>query len=128
VPGRLDPNSLNFTILDLVRRFRHAFERGITESGIDVIPAEARVLAFLYRHGPLRQNILAEKLCVAQMSVCAFVDRLEAAGIVERRPDPEDRRAKQVHLSKAAEPILSRVAEIGIAVRKVARGDVVEAE
>jgi DNA-binding MarR family transcriptional regulator len=47
------------------------------------------------------------------MTVARLIDRLEAAGCVERRPDPADRRAKRIYLTKKAGPMLEQLRAIG---------------
>lgn len=116
-------DSLNFLIIEMARLVRARFEERVAQAGLGVTPAEARMLAHLNRWGPQRQNALAERLGVAQMSVCGFVDRLETAGLVRRVPDPDDRRAKQVHLTAEAAPVIQSIAAIGAEVRRLARGD-----
>lgn len=125
---RIDPDSVNFVLLDLARLFRAEFERRVASAGLGVTPAEARVLAHLARSGPVRQHLLAERLGVAQMSLTGFLDRLEAAGLVRRSPDPDDRRAKLAGLTEAADPVLGRIAEIGAAIRAASRQGVAEAD
>jgi DNA-binding MarR family transcriptional regulator len=66
----------------------------------DVTPAQSRALGVLLRGGPLRLNELAERLRIVPRSTTEVVDALEAAGLVERRPDPHDRRAVQVGLTE----------------------------
>jgi DNA-binding MarR family transcriptional regulator len=66
----------------------------------DVTPAQSRALGVLQRGGPLRLNELAERLRIVPRSATEVVDALEAAGLVERRPDPHDRRAVQVGLTE----------------------------
>lgn len=125
---RIDPDSVNFVLLDLARLFRAEFERRVASAGLGVTPAEARVLAHLARSGPVRQHLLAERLGVAQMSLTGFLDRLEAAGLVRRSPDPDDRRAKLARLTEATDPVLGRIAEIGAAIRASARQGIPEAD
>jgi DNA-binding MarR family transcriptional regulator len=55
---------------------------------------------------------LAERLQARQHGVVALVTRCEAAGLVERRPNLEDRRRVEVHLLPAGEAILTRLAEV----------------
>ena len=50
--------------------------------------------------GPLRLGALAERIGAADPTVSRAIERLVAAGIVERRADPEDRRAV-LHLATA---------------------------
>jgi DNA-binding MarR family transcriptional regulator len=55
---------------------------------------------------------LAERLQSHQHGVVALVTRCEAAGLVRRKPSPDDRRRVQVHLLPAGEMVLSRLAAI----------------
>ena len=58
-----------------------------------------------------------------------ILDRLEAAGLVERRPHPNDRRVRLLHLTPAAHPLLDGMREIGAATReRGARGRLAEAD
>ena len=58
----------------------------------ELSPRFAQVLGHLDRHGPLPQGELAELQQVRQQSMSATLAELAAAGYVERRTDPEDRR------------------------------------
>ena len=49
-----------------------------------------------------------------------MVDRLEAAGLVERRLDPADRRVKRLHLTPAAAPVLEQMRMVGSITREEA--------
>jgi DNA-binding MarR family transcriptional regulator len=60
----------------------------------------ASVLATLRDTGPRRITELAEREAIAQPTVTTLVGRLERDGMVERRPDPGDARAVQVHLTE----------------------------
>lgn len=57
------------------------------------------VLATLRFGEGLTQQELAERLLVTKGNVCGVLDRLERAGWVERRPDPNDKRANRLHLT-----------------------------
>ena len=62
----------------------------------DVSPSQSRALRVLTRCGPIRLSALSEHLHIAPRSVTEVVDGLEAKGLVERQPDPQDRRATLV--------------------------------
>ncbi|QJY50919.1 MarR family transcriptional regulator [Pseudonocardia broussonetiae] len=62
----------------------------------DVTPSQARALGTMLRLGPLRLGDLAEHLRIAPRSATEVVDALEGRGLVERTPDPADRRATLV--------------------------------
>lgn len=120
MPQGIDPDSTTFVIADLARLMRAEFERRIAGERLGVTPSEARVLAHLGRSGPMRQTQLAERLSIAPMSLTGFLDRLEAAELVQRRPDPGDRRAKQVRLAPNAAPLLADIARIAAEIRALA--------
>jgi DNA-binding MarR family transcriptional regulator len=79
----------------------------------DITPAQSRALGVLLRGGSMRLSDLAERLRIVPRSTTEVVDALEAAGLVERRPDPDDRRATLVTLT----PRGTEVAEAARAAR-----------
>ena len=111
--SKIDPDSPGFLISTTARLMRAAFEREIERAEIGVTASEARVLAYMSVCGGLRQHHLADRLGVAPMSVTAFLDKLEATGLIQRSPDPCDRRAKIVTLTDAAAPILEQIHHAG---------------
>jgi len=78
--------------------------------------AQWRVLARLHRAGDgLRQVELAEALDVEPITLCRMIDRLEEAGLVERRRDEADRRAWRIFLTGEAAPVLAKLERMGLA-------------
>jgi DNA-binding MarR family transcriptional regulator len=76
------------------RRLERVFARhGLT-------PAQFDVLATLQHGDGITQQELSERLLVTKGNVCGLIDRAEAAGWVERRPDPEDRRANRLYMTR----------------------------
>ena len=59
--------------------------------------------------GSMRPSVLAERLHIAARSATEVVDALEARGLVERGPDPDDRRATLVRPTEAARAELAEV-------------------
>ena len=57
--------------------------------------------------GTTLQTELAALLDVGKVTLGGLVDRLESSKLVERRPDPADRRAKRIHLTAAAQRLLA---------------------
>jgi MarR family transcriptional regulator for hemolysin len=68
------------------------------------------VLLRLERHEGLKQSDLAEALDIQPITLTRLVDRLCDNGLIERRADPNDRRAKRLYLTPAARPLLDRIA------------------
>ncbi|MBV9251132.1 MAG: MarR family transcriptional regulator [Acetobacteraceae bacterium] len=68
--------------------------------------AQWAILIWLERQPGISQKELSELLEVEPITVARLVDRLETRGMVERRPDPKDRRIWRLHLRPPAEPVL----------------------
>ena len=65
------------------------------------------VLEALLHKGPMPVNTLGAKVRLTSGSITALVDRLERKELLERRDDPEDRRARMVHLTPAGRKLIS---------------------
>lgn len=117
MPYRPDPDGIGFLVTDLARLVRSEMDRRISRAGLGLTASEARTLVHAARAGATRQNTLAERIGVEAMTLSAALDRLETQGLVERRPDPTDRRAKLVHLTDAADAMLERIAPISASIR-----------
>ncbi|MEU6557908.1 MarR family transcriptional regulator [Streptomyces sp. NPDC046915] len=76
---------------DVVSRFYADYEEAAGEHALT--GAQARLLSLLSLE-PLPMRKLAQKLKCEPSNVTGIVDRLEHRGLVERRPDPADRRVK----------------------------------
>lgn len=113
----IDPDSFGFLVNDVARLVRAEMDRRIAAGGLGLTPGEARVLAHAARLGPVRQAVLADRASLEPMTVSAYLDGLEAKGLIERCPDPADRRAKQVRLTAAAPAALDRIGSIAAEIR-----------
>jgi MarR family transcriptional regulator for hemolysin len=71
--------------------------------------AQLVVMPRLERQSDVSQNDLAVLAEVAPITVARLIDRLEDLGLVNRCPDPEDRRIWRLRLTPAAAPILCEV-------------------
>lgn len=112
MPNNVDPDSFGFIVNDISRLLRAEMDRRTAEAGVGLTSGERRTLAHAARAGAVRQNVLAERMGLEAMTLSAYLDRLEAAGFVQRRPDPTDRRAKLVHLTAAADDVLRAVVPV----------------
>lgn len=113
-----DPNTFGFLMTDVARLFRAEFDRRVGEAGIGLTPGEGRTLTHAARAGIVRQTVLAERMGIEAMTLSGFLDRLEARGLIERRPDPTDRRAKLVALTDEADGVLERVQTVAAGLRE----------
>ena len=96
-----------FDVAETAQALRRAFDRRAAALG--VTRAQWRVLARLGREDGLRQVALADALDLEPITLCRMIDRLAEAGLVERRPDEEDRRAWRIHLTARALPLIEKL-------------------
>ncbi|WP_084520686.1 MarR family winged helix-turn-helix transcriptional regulator [Thauera terpenica] len=101
---------LGYLIHDVSRMRRTAFDQLMKPLGIT--RAQWWVLAHLSRHDGMAQTQLAAMLDVGKASLGSLLDRLEATGFIERRPDAVDRRVKRVFLSRSSHQLLERLVTI----------------
>lgn len=88
---------LGFLMHDVSRLRRAVFDEFMKPAG--VTRSQWWILAHLSRRDGMIQSDLAEVLELGKAALGGLVDRLEAAGFVERRPDGADRRVKRIHLT-----------------------------
>lgn len=79
---------------------------------LGVSRAQWTVLVRLDRNEGLKQSELADVLDLQPISLTRLLDRLAENGLIERRPDPNDRRANRLYLTPAARPLLERLSEL----------------
>jgi DNA-binding MarR family transcriptional regulator len=118
--------SLGFLLADVSRLVRQRFDA--RASGLGLTRAQWRVLAQLRRREGINQTALAEILEIEPITLGRHIDRLVDKGFVERRPDPSDRRAWQLHLRSEVQPVLDRLREMSTLTRLEALRDIPQAD
>ena len=108
---------LGFYIHDASRLRRIVYDTALKPLG--VTRSQAWVIAYLSRKDGMPQSDLAGQLDLGKVALGGLVDRLEAAGLVERRPDAEDRRVKRIFLSAEGRKVVSRMRKIAAATNEV---------
>ena len=100
---------LLFLLHDVARLLRVDADKRARAHGMT--RAQWAILIWLDRQPGISQKELAEWLEVEPITVARLVDRLEGRGMVERRPDPRDRRIWRLHLSPPARLVLRDIHE-----------------
>jgi DNA-binding MarR family transcriptional regulator len=106
------PRSVGFLISQLGFFSSKGFMEALEPVGIG--PKEFLLMRFVDTAQGQSQQALAERLGVPASRMVALVDNLEVAGLVERRPDPEDRRVRGLYLTRTGRGALERAAKIAI--------------
>jgi MarR family transcriptional regulator for hemolysin len=105
-PDPLDRN-LEFLINDVARMLRREFGRRIRD--LDMTRSQWWVMVHLIRFDGSNQTRLAEELDIGKVALGGLLDRLEARGWIERRPDAQDRRAKRIYLTARGRPLIAEM-------------------
>ncbi|HEY6869532.1 MAG TPA: MarR family winged helix-turn-helix transcriptional regulator [Novosphingobium sp.] len=100
-------NNFGFYFSDIARLLRKRFDAAARSDGMT--GAQSRVLAVIAQQPGINQGQLAERLDVEPITVCRMIDRMEQAGLVERRPDPHDRRARLLYPAAHAEELIAQL-------------------
>ncbi len=93
-----------FKLNDVARLLRTYADQRAAQFG--VTRAKWAVLSKLERSEGLKQAELAELLDVQPITLTRLLDGLATNGLIERRPDPDDRRVNRLFLTPAARPLL----------------------
>jgi DNA-binding MarR family transcriptional regulator len=94
LPGE---ESLSETFWGVSRQLRQLTRQALEPW--EITPGQSRALTVLMRHGTMRLRELSEHLRIAPRSTTEVVDALQERGLVQRRPDPGDRRATLIALT-----------------------------
>jgi DNA-binding MarR family transcriptional regulator len=99
--------SLGVLVADVARLLRRNFDRRLQSLGLT--QAQWRAIVHVSRTEGMSQVALAECLEIQPITVGRLIDRMEAAGWIERRGHPSDRRAVQLYLTAKCQPILEEI-------------------
>jgi MarR family transcriptional regulator, transcriptional regulator for hemolysin len=100
-----------FILNDVARLLRTYADNRAAQFGMT--RAQWAVLVRLDRSEGLNQSELAEMLDLQPITLTRLLDKLCDSGLIERRPDPDDRRAKRLFLTRAARPLLEQLGSLG---------------
>jgi len=118
--------SFAYLLHDVTLLFRKHFDRRATRFGLT--RAQWRALKCLNLRQGIRQSELAEFLEMEAIAVGRVIDRLQAAGFVERRADPNDRRCWRLYPTARARAVAQDMEEIARGLRVDATRDIDPAE
>ena len=111
------PENIGFMIQDVARLMRREYNRRVQVTGMT--QAQWRAIMVLWRNPGISQARLADILEMQPISVARLLDRMQGGGLVERHPDPTDRRAVRLYLSEKAEPLRQRLCAYGAETRQL---------
>jgi len=111
VPKTSREREIAFNISDVARLLKTYADQRARDLGMT--RAQWAVLARVEHSEGLKQCELADTLDLQPITLTRLIDRLCDNGLIERRSDPNDRRAKRLYLTPAARPVLDGLARLG---------------
>jgi MarR family transcriptional regulator for hemolysin len=99
--------NFGFLLKDVSRRYVLRFEQRARE--ISLTLPQCKVLVHLEKNGGVSQARLADLADIEPMTMVRILDRMEGDGLLERRPDPADRRSRCLYLTRKAKPLLDKI-------------------
>jgi len=118
--------NFGFLLKDVSRRYVLRFEQHAAELSLTLVQCKA--LTHLEKNEGASQARLAELTDVEPMAMVRILDRMEVDGVLERRPDPDDRRARRLHLTAKAKPLLDEIWRLAALTRAETFAGVARAE
>ncbi len=98
------------TLMATARAVRAAFDHRL--GVLDLNLTQATMLAYVAEYGPISQTQISDHNGIGRAATGATIDRLERRGLVERRPNPDDRRVWLVALTAAGEALVQQIREV----------------
>jgi DNA-binding MarR family transcriptional regulator len=121
VPDECERN-LGFLVCDIARLVRRLFGSMGRDTGLTQPQWQAM---FMISHNPgINQVSLADLLEIHPITLTQQLDRMQAAGWVERRTDPNDRRATCLFITPKGRPVLEKLRAIGAEILGIGFGDI----
>lgn len=89
---------LGFQIVQVCRAHRNQATVALGELGLHA--GQEMILFMLWLEEGLSHSQFAEQMCVEPPTISKMLQRMETAGLVERRADPDDARVSRVYLTE----------------------------
>jgi DNA-binding MarR family transcriptional regulator len=118
--------NFGFLLKEVSRRYVLRFEQRAQEMSL-TLPT-CKVLAYLERNEGISQAKLADLTSIEPMAMVRILDRMEADDMVERRPDPVDRRARRLYLTRKSKPVLNEIWRLSDLTRSETFADISQSE
>jgi MarR family transcriptional regulator, transcriptional regulator for hemolysin len=110
--------SFGYVLKDTSKLYVQRFEERARELGLTL--PQCKALHYLSRSEGISQVELAGSAEIDPMTMVRILDRMELDGWVERRADPDDRRARRLYLKPKSKPLLEAIDRIASATRNEA--------
>lgn len=114
------------TLMATAAAIRDLYDAHLAELGLTL--SLGSLLAYVEQFGPVNQSRAAEHLGQGRASTGVQVDRLQELGLIERRPDPDDRRVWMLAITERGRTVATAVCECDAALRDQLRAGISRSE
>ena len=114
------------TLMATARAIRKAY--AIRFEGLELNLTQASLLAFLDESGPITQTQLSQRLGMGRAATGLVINGLEKRNLLERRENPQDRRAWLIALRPEGQALIEPILEIDGVLRAELRAGISRAE
>jgi MarR family transcriptional regulator, transcriptional regulator for hemolysin len=114
------------TLISVARLVREAYDARFAGLGLNL--TQASILAYVADFGPVIQTRIADHLQQGRAATGASIDYLQNRGLLERLPDPDDRRAWRIGLTEAGKHVFAQITDIDQRLRTELRSGISKAE
>jgi DNA-binding MarR family transcriptional regulator len=114
--------NLGFLVCDISRLVRRLFNS--MGRGTGLTQPQWQAMFTISSNPGINQVTLADLLEIHPITLTQQLDRMQAAGWVERRPDPKDRRATCLFITAKGRPVLEKLRAIGTEILGIGFGDI----
>ena len=114
------------TLMATANAIRSAYDERLAALGLNL--SLASLLSYVGDFGPVTQTRVAEHLGQGRAVTGTQIDRLERDGLLERRPDPSDRRVWLVAITDAGERVAESIADVDRVLRAELRSGISRAD
>jgi len=103
------------TLMATARLVRIAFDERL--AGLDLNLTQASLVSYVVEFGSTSQTQLADRLGIGRAAIGSVVDQLQTRGLVERQPNPSDRRVWLVAITPSGSELATQVAAVDAVLR-----------
>jgi MarR family transcriptional regulator, transcriptional regulator for hemolysin len=113
-------------LMATARRIREVYDHHLEGLGVNL--TQAGILVYLSDFGPVSQTNIASHLGRGRAATGVTIDGLDARGLIERQPDPEDRRVWLIHLTAKGQAMIKPITEVDELLREELRSGMSRAD
>ncbi len=103
------------TLMATARLVRTAFD--VRLAPLELNLTQASLIGYVAEFGATTQTNLADRLGIGRAAIGSVIDQLEARALVERLPNPDDRRVWRVGITPTGSAMATRIADVDAVLR-----------